>query len=504
MPPESACSALEARFARLDALRETIGVLHWDMAVNMPGGGAAARSEQLAALKRIHHELLVEDGMAERLDRAAAEATTETAGNGWRSANLREMRRSWAHAAAVDADLVEARSRAEADCEMAWRAARAEDDFAAVRPHLETVLDLVRATGEAKASVLGGTTYEALMDAYEPGAAADRTDALLDDLAAFLPGFLAEVLEAQASRPAPQPLDGPFPVEAQHRLCLKLMERLGFDFDHGRLDTSLHPFCGGVPDDVRITTRYDAGDFAQSVMAVLHETGHALYEMGLPREWRRQPVGRSRGMTMHESQSLIVEMQACRSAEFIGFLAPRVREAFAGSGPAWEEANLRRHYHRVEPTLIRVDADEVTYPAHVILRCRLERAMIAGELGVAELPGAWSDGMERLLGIRPPDDAAGCLQDIHWYDGAWGYFPTYTMGAMAAAQLFAAARNADPGIPDAIAAGDFAPLTGWLGENIHRKGSLLPSSDAMLEAATGAPLGAGSFKRHLRARYLAD
>ncbi len=499
MRPDGAYAALQARFARLAALREAVGLLHWDMAVNMPSGGAAARTDQLAALKRVCHEILTEDGMADRLEAAAAEA----AGDAWRSANVREMRRAWIHAAAVDADLVEARSRAEAACEMAWRTARADDDFAAVRPHLETVLDLVRRTGEAKATVLGCTTFEALMDAYEPGARAARTDALLDDLAGFLPDFLAEVLEAQTARPKPLPLDGPFPVETQRALALKLMERLGFRFDNGRLDESLHPFCGGVPEDIRITTRYDPADFTQSVMAVLHETGHALYEMGLPPDWRRQPVGRARGMAMHESQSLMIEMQACRSAEFIGFLAPLVREAFAGSGPAWEESNLRRHYHRVEPGLIRVDADEVTYPAHVILRYRLERAMIAGEIAVADLPEAWSEAMERLLGIRPPNDALGCLQDIHWYDGAWGYFPTYTMGAMAAAQLFAAARDADPGIRDAIAAGDFAPLMDWLGENVHRRGSLLPSSDAMLEAATGAPLGTGAFKQHLHARYLA-
>ena len=499
MRPDGAYAALEARFARLGALREAVGLLHWDRAVNMPGGGAAARADQIAALKRVHHGLLIEDGMADRLEAAAA----ETAADPWRSANVREMRRAWVHAVAVDADLIEARSRAEAACEMAWRGARADDDFAAVRPYLETVLELVRRTGEAKAAVLGCTDFEALMDAYEPGAGIERTDALLGDLAGFLPDFLAEVLETQAARPKPLPLGGPFPVEAQRALALKLMQRLGFDFDNGRLDESLHPFCGGTPEDVRVTIRYDPADFTRSVMAVLHETGHALYEMGLPPDWRRQPVGRARGMAMHESQSLMIEMQACRSAEFIVFLAPLAREAFAGSGPAWREANLRRHYHRVEPGPIRVDADEVTYPAHVILRYRLERAMIAGALAVADLPGAWSEGMERLLGIRPPDDARGCLQDIHWYDGAWGYFPTYTMGAMAAAQLFAAAKDAEPGIPEAIAAGDFAPLLGWLGENVHRRGSLPPTSDAMLEAATGAPLGAAAFKRHLRARYLA-
>ena len=231
------------------------------------------------------------------------------------------------------------------------------------------------------------------------------------------------------------PLEGPFTVDAQRSLGERLMRQLGFDFEAGRLDVSLHPFCSGVPGDIRVTTRYDTADFTQSVMAVLHETGHALYNAGLPPEWRRQPVGAARGMAVHESQSLIVEMQACRSAEFIGYLAPLLREAFGGTGPAWSAGNLCRHYRRVARSLIRVDADEVTYPAHVILRYRLERELIAGSLSLDDLPGAWADMLDTLLGIRPTDDASGCLQDIHWYSGTWGYFPTYALGALAAAQV---------------------------------------------------------------------
>ena len=235
-------------------------------------------------------------------------------------------------------------------------------------------------------------------------------------------------------------------------------------------------------------------------MGVLHETGHALYEMGLPADWHYQPVGSARGMALHESQSLLIEMQACRSREYLRFAAPLMREAFGGSGPEWEVENLYRLYTHVERSFIRVDADEVTYPAHVILRYRLERALIDGDLRLADLPGAWNDAMEDLLGIRPPDDRQGCLQDIHWYDGAWGYFPTYTMGAMAAAQLFAAAKAAQPEIPDRIAEGDFKPLVRWMRENLHAKGSSA-STDELMEAATGKPLGADDFKAHLQARY---
>ncbi len=275
----------------------------------------------------------------------------------------------------------------------------------------------------------------------------------------------------------------------------------GLQFNHGRLDISHHPFCGGVPDDVRITTRYDEKDFASALMAVLHETGHALYERGLPSEWRLQPVGQARGMAMHESQSLLVEMQACRSPEFLSFLAPLAKAAFGGDGPEWEVENLHRLWTHVKPDFIRVDADEVTYPAHIILRYRLERQLLEGAMELDALPEAWNEGMASLLGIRPPDDRLGCLQDIHWFFGAWGYFPTYTLGAMTAAQLFETAWQALPDLSDQLAAGDFASLMAWLRDAVHSQGSKL-SGDALLRSATGRSLDPEVFKAHLTRRYL--
>ncbi len=235
-------------------------------------------------------------------------------------------------------------------------------------------------------------------------------------------------------------------------------------------------------------------------MAVLHEAGHAMYERGRPSEWHEQPVGCSRGMVIHESQSLIVEMQACRSREFFEWAAPMYAHAFGGDGPAWGADEFYKRATRVTPSLIRIDADEVTYPAHIILRTQLERALLAEDLLPVDLPGAWNEKILQLLGVSPSNDSEGCLQDIHWYDGAWGYFPTYTMGAMAAAQLFAAAKAAQPEIPDRIAEGDFMPLVGWMRKNLHAKGSSA-STDELMEAATGKPLGADDFKAHLQARY---
>lgn len=496
--PAAAYLKLEETFARLSAISGATAVLHWDSAVMMPAGGNEARAEQLATLGVISHEILTRPDMADLF--AASEK--ESAGlDAWQRANLHEMRSRWRHATAVSPDLVAAHTRATSRAEMIWRTARLDNDFAALRPALEEVVSLTREIASAKAEAFGVAPYDALLDEYEPGCRAALIDPLFADLEAFLPGILGEILERQRSRPPIVKPEGPFDVAVQERLGLEFMTALGFDFEHGRLDVSHHPFTGGVPDDVRLTTRYDSSDFTQSLMGVLHETGHALYEQGLPRRWRAQPVGLARGMALHESQSLLIEMQLSRSEEFLSYALPKIRAAFGGSGPAWELLNILRLYQKVEPGFIRVDADEVTYPLHVILRYRLEQAMLSGDLAVADLPAAWNSGMREALGITPPNDRLGCLQDVHWPGGAIGYFPTYTLGALAAAQIFRAAREAIADLPERIREGDFAPLLAWLREHIHALGSSRPT-DEILKAATGAPLGTSAFKAHIKARYL--
>ena len=494
----SAYLELEGRFKRMGVVGDAGAVLGWDRAAMMPEGGNAGRSEVVATLQVMRHEMLTDAKVGDLLDEAGGDNTLDD----WQRANLREMKRVRLHAAAVPADLVAALSKAALESEMVWRKARPASDLAMLMPHLRKVLDLTKEKARIKSAALGVPLYEALMDEYEPGGRTDRIDAIFDDYAAFLPGFLEQVLARQASRPPAIRPEGPFAIEKQKSLGRKLMGIIGFDFNHGRLDVSAHPFCGGVPDDVRITTRYTDGDFTQSLMGVLHETGHAMYERQLPSRWRWQPVGEARGMSVHESQSLLIEMQVCRGPEFMAFAASLMREAFGGSGPAWEPGNLRKIYSGVARSFIRVEADEVTYPAHVILRYRLEKRLIAGDLRIEDVPGAWAEELKRLLGIVPPDDRSGCLQDIHWPEGIFGYFPTYSLGAMTAAQLFDAAKRADPSILPGIAKGDFAPLMGWLKANVHGLGSKL-STDELLAKATGRPLDPEVFKAHLKARYLA-
>ncbi|WNK01023.1 carboxypeptidase M32 [Thalassospiraceae bacterium LMO-JJ14] len=489
---------LEARFRRIALLGEAEAMLHWDYAAVMPTGGADARSEQLAELKAISHGLLVSAETAGLIDAAKNDAAMLDA---WQAANLHEIERRHQRASALDESFVTQLSRTSSTCEQAWRRARAENDFSIVAEPLGMLVDLVREEAQRIGEVFGLDPYDALLDSYEPGGRAADIDPVLDDLAAFLPGFLDDVLTHQAATaPAIMPA-GPFPEETQRQLGMKFMDVLGFDFDRGRLDVSHHPFCGGIPDDVRITTRYDESDFTSALMGVLHETGHALYEQGLPKKWRLQPVGSALGMSIHESQSLLMEMQVCRSPEFLEFALPLIRETFNGSGPAWDAANILKLYHKVERSYIRVDADEVTYPLHVIVRYRLEKDIIAGKLAVRDIPDAWNTAFKGLVGIEVENDAQGCLQDIHWYDGALGYFPTYTLGAMTAAQVYQAACAAHPGIPGDIAKGDFSVLLSWLRENIHANGRLL-SGPELLRRATGRPLQAAPFKAHMKARYL--
>ncbi|WP_419797794.1 MAG: carboxypeptidase M32 [Terasakiella sp.] len=492
-----AYTQLEKKFKRAEVLGEASAMLHWDLAAMMPKGGAQARAEQLALLATLKHSMMTEPALGDLLNEAEHDGGLED----WQAANLYEMRRTYTHATALDEDLVEAISRATSTCEGIWREARPDGDFTRVAPALKEVLNLSRQSAQAKAQKLDCGLYDALLDQYEPGGKAADIDPIFARLEEFLPDFLQSVLEKQKGKTPIRP-KGPFAIEKQEALGRKFMSALGFDFDHGRLDVSAHPFCGGVPDDIRLTTRYDENDFTSAMMGVLHETGHALYERGLPKEWRYHPVGAARGMSMHESQSLLVEMQVCRSDAFLRYAVPHMSAAFQGKGEEWGLENFIRLYREVKPGFIRVDADEVTYPAHVILRYKLERALIEGDMEIEDIPAAWNDLMEKMLGIRPENNRDGCMQDIHWFDGAWGYFPTYTLGAMTAAQIFDAAQKALPSLDDDIASGRFDRLMSWLRTNIHGQGSKLSTSE-ILKHATGKTLDPKVFITHLKKRYMA-
>jgi len=494
---------LETTFRRHSALRAAASMLQWDNSTMMPENSGDARGEQLAALSEVSHEMITHPKLADLFAKAESQISTL---DDWQQANLREMKRAWHHQTAVPAELVSALTKACHESELFWRKARKENNFKAFLPYQEKVLSLVRESAEAKAAAMNLSPYDALLDQYDPGTTSVAIDTIFDDLAIFLPDFISKVIDKQSKEPAPLELHGPFPAATQKALGKTMMQKLGFDFTRGRLDESAHPFCGGVPGDVRLTTRYNEEDFLSGFFGVMHETGHALYEMGLPAKWRNQPVGEARGMAFHESQSLLSEMQLSISLDFLEYATPLMREAFGQtlniSGAEWSSENIYKTMTRVQPSLIRVDADEATYPAHVILRYRLEKQMIAGTLAVKDLPDAWRSGMQQLLGITPDSDSNGCMQDVHWPDGAFGYFPTYTLGAMIAAQLMDSIKNSIPDLGAQIRKGNFQQLSEWLGKNIHSQGSRFSSPD-LLKHATGKNLDSAVYKKHLKNRYLA-
>ncbi len=495
-------AALEKHHHRLAQLEHVEAISAWDEAAMMSEGGAGSRGEALATLRGLIHELATDGRIGDWLANAEARAGELDT---WQAANLREMKRAFVRATALPQALVEAASRAESRSEQAWRKLRAANDWAGFQPLLEEVFAKKRETAQALAEKLGLEPYDALLDSYEPGARSAAIAPLFQRLGDVLPDFIERIVEKQRSESVVTP-EGPFSVSQQRALGEDLMRRVGFDFTRGRLDASHHPFCGGVPDDVRITTRYDQDDFAKALMGVLHETGHAKYEQHLPRAFLGQPVGRARSMSIHESQSLLLEMQVCRSPEFARFVAPFLRAAFPASAErtpgAFTPENLARLQTRVRRSFIRVDADEVTYPCHVVLRFEIEQALIRGKLDVADVPEVWDAGMQRLLGLETKgNDRDGCLQDVHWPAGLVGYFPTYTLGALTAAQLFEAAEARVPDLRERIAGGELAALDAFLDEKLWSEGSHLETG-ALVESATGRPLGTEAFERHVRRRYL--
>ena len=490
---------LEQEFRRLFALRGAASILHWDASVMMPRGSAELRGDQLAALEIESHALLASPKVSRLLDRA--EAGTNALDD-WQSANLREMRRARDHAIATPQALVSRMAKATARAEVHWVEAKQRNDFAHFAPHLEEVLALVRDKAQLLGKARNLAPYDALVDEFSPGLTTQEIDKIFTALMRRLPALIQQAIDAQASSP-PLEWSGKVTAHKQRLLALDVMKSLGFQFERGRLDESEHPFTGGIPGDIRVTTNFAPVNPLSGLMGVIHETGHAMYDFGLPESWRTQPVGHDRGMAMQESQSLLLEMIVGRSKPFLRFLQPLIEKHFGVVGPEWQAENLYGVLNRVRRSLIRIDADELTYPVHVVLRYELEQKMLSGRLRVADLPAAWNDAMEHRLGVRPANDAEGCLQDIHWAGGAFGYFPSYALGAMIAGQLYESLRGDCPTIDDDIAAGRFAPLFAWLRENVHGLGCKVGTPE-LIKNATGKPLSANAWLRYVEGKYLAD
>jgi carboxypeptidase Taq len=488
---------LEQEWQRLHAFRGALSLLRWDAAVMMPRGSSDVRGEQLAAIETEQHSLLTSPRITRLLDRAQANAAGLT---DWQLANLGQMRRQRDRAIATPASLIQRLARATSLAEVRWEEARAKGDFGIFAPHLDEVLQLVRDKAALLGQALHLEPYDALLDEFSPGLRSADVDALFRALSRRLPSLIREVIEQQQEQQFP-PLSGTFPPGKQKRLITEVMRAMGFSFERGRLDESQHPFTEGVAGDIRVTTRIDNADPFSGLLAALHETGHALYDLGIPREWSGQPVGLERGMALEESQSLLIEMIICRSRPFLRYLKPLLEKHFAVSGPEWEVEALYRRLARVRRSAIRVDADELTYTLHVMLRHDLERRLLAGQLSVRDLPEAWRQGMRDRLDVTLSNDVEGCLQDIHWAHGSFGYFPSYAVGGAIAAQLFESLRSQLGEVDEQIARGDFTGLITWLREHVHSQGARVGIQE-LVKQATGRPLSAAPSLRYLENKYL--
>ena len=492
---------------RMNAIVETLGR---DFLTAMPEGAYVSRLGQIAFLYRRMHEELANEKISTMIEEGQAhQRKAPDQWDQWDSANLREMETMYRHVAQVPPDLMEKKARFAYEGRRKHRDVLRYDDWEEAKPFLEDMIDLQKRIADAKMlkdnDHATDPAYQALMREYMPGARLDDIDAVFKRMEEKLKELLPWILDEQSKRKEPVPLTGPFPAAQQMWLNKSLLKVMGFDFNRGGLyETGHNPVEGGTPDDTRLVIKTsDAGNFLDSMKSALHEGGHGIYIQGLPREmWRYQPVGQDLGAGMQEAQALLIEMILGRTKEFYRYLAPRVEGLFQKFGdPAMTADNLYRIKTWVKPGLDRKSADEVTYFFHILLRMRLERDMISGRLKVKELPDAWNAGMKELLGVEPQTYAQGCLQDVHWFVGKFGYFPSYTVGHMAAAQIHDKMKRDIQNIPELMASGDFMPIQMWLADKIYRQGRL-KRTDELLEEVTGSRLTPGPLISHLQDRYL--
>jgi carboxypeptidase Taq len=490
---EQACTT--AREAAVLASVEA--ALGWDERTGMPPKAAEYRGEQAAALAGLVHAKRTDPARGEMLAALAA-SRLATEGTSQIRAAIRLMLEDYSKQARLPARLVTELAKTCVDAQQAWAAARAEGSWPTLAPWLDKVFALKREQAACQRPDLD--PYDALLDDYEPGG---RWKAIAEQFtrlrSAIVP--LVQGCGESSCRPSDAVLRRHYPLRDQERFVHRVAERIGFDFDRGRLDTTDHPFCSTLgPDDCRITTRWDESYLPTALFGVLHEAGHGLYEQGLPREWFGLPPGEAASLGIHESQSRLWENLVGRSPEFWEWCFPVAQEAFADALGDSTAAEVQQALLVVESSFIRVEADEVTYNLHVMLRFDLERAVVHGDLPVADLPAAWNERFEKDFGRRPPTDAEGVLQDIHWSAGLIGYFPTYTLGNIFAAQLMEAARRTLPGLDRQMAAGEFCELLGWLRRTVHASGRMLESGP-LVEQVTGEPVSERWLVESLSRRY---
>ena len=489
---------LEEQYRQLARLEHALTFLQWDHMVMMPPGGSEPRANAIAELTTLHHEILTSTKTGDLLKEASSQTTDKL-----RTRSLREMEQEYQRAICLPPELVKAKSLAGSKCEHGWRSQRHDNDWSGFLANFNEVVELAREEAQARRDFKPGlfaTPYDAMLDLYCTG---DNNSFIQDVFATLknvLPELVQQVVDKQKSITVPD-LVGHYPIDQQKLLNLELMKCLGFNFDQGRLDVSSHPFSTGCRGDQRITTRFRETDFFDALLATAHETGHASYEDGLPVEWDNLPAGSARNLCIHESQSLLFEKQIFLSRPFISFFSSRMH-SYLPTTSTIDGARLWTAATRVEPSYIRVEADEVTYPLHVILRYEIESKLINNSIQTEAIPELWDEKMQEYLGISTAGNYRnGCMQDMHWADGSFGYFPSYTIGALNSAQIFAAIRRSHPDWQERLAGGDVSFIRNWLQKTIWQKGSTMDSQD-IIRLATGESTNPDYFLHHIQQRYI--
>lgn len=487
--------ALTEELQRLDRLGSISGLLMWDEQVNMPAESSPLRAEQQGHYSELLHREMISPNLESLIAAAEGSANGESSEE---QVILREARKEYDRLQKIPAEFASRKARACSNGFHAWVKAREQDDFQTFLPHLKEQIELVR----EEASLVCGEDqdfYDYWLDRFDPGMTTTCIDQVFTPLRTELKPIVEEILNSPV-QPENSIFRG-FPVESQKNFLLQVVDAMGFDFQRGRIDSAVHPFCSGHPADTRMTTRYDPDNPLDSWSSAMHETGHALYQQGLPPDRSGTALGQPVGMAVHESQSRIWENQVGRSRAFWQFWEPKYREAFSAQLANVDSETLFLAINRVALTPIRVDADEVTYNLHIMLRYELEKQLLNGSLNPVNLPDAWNALSTEILGYTPKNNREGCLQDVHWSEGLFGYFPSYCLGNLLAAQLWYSILDQIPDLEDSIAQGDMQPLLNWLREHVHQLGRQFYTED-FTKHVTGTELSHKFLVRYLKERYL--
>jgi len=481
---------LKEIFNEASLTSDIAGILHWDMATMMPSSSRDQRSDQLAYLSKLSHSKISSSEVGDLI-----EDSKNLNLNNSDQKNLNEMDREYKLASAIPTELVEKISKSSAKCEGVWQEAREKSDFNLVKKDLEELINLTK----EEANILGETfkisPYEALINKFEPSSEENKISEVFDDLQKFLTPLIDKIIDKQKKEETLQ-FETSIDEEKQKNISEYIMKQIGFDFTRGRLDKSVHPFCGGSTNDVRITTRYNNENPFSSLDGVMHETGHALYELNLPKDWMHQPVGKSRGMAMHESQSLFWENRIVKSKSF----SKRFFKKFVSAGCTLNNYfELWKSINHLEAGLNRVEADELTYGLHILIRTELEIDLIEGGLPAEDIPTEWNKRYNELLGIKPSNDSEGCLQDVHWSEGAFGYFPSYLLGHLISAQISSQMERDIGLIDDLIQNGEYQKIIFWLRNNVHKYGRSVNSME-LIRTVTKEELSPNYFINHLKSK----